>query len=152
MVEKPEEKTKQGILRKIKKSREGGDDWFREHYLDELEGFGALKNKFKVSELKSEEIDNLPADLKIFTPYVCKNCGYDRKIPRKVFKIGKVPRNAKEARELKDYMKRRYKIYYFKIKRGMAMKTLNAASCPRCESQYIMFDDGLFMKRPNWDK
>lgn len=148
MSEEEEEK----ISKKIKKTREGGDEWFREHYLEELQRLGTLRNKFGVTELKEEEIKKLPESLRKFVPYACKNCGYDRKIPRRVFKIETLPQKRREWKELKHYMRKKYDVYYFKVRPGIGITTLNAGKCPRCESQYVLFAYGLLLKKPNKEK
>jgi predicted Zn-ribbon and HTH transcriptional regulator len=150
---KTEEELK--ILKKIKEIRKkteemgDGDEWFKKYYLKDLAGSGKLKNnKFKITELKKEEIKKLDYGVKSFLPYACRKCNYDGNIPRRIFKMEIIPKNEKEWKELKIYMKKKYKIEYFRVKRGIGINAIISGECPRCESQRILFDYSLFITKP----
>jgi len=135
---KTEEELK--ILKKIKKAREEGDEWFRKYYLKELQLVGTGGNKFRVYEIKEKDLRRMDEGVRNFLPYACRKCGYEGEIKRRLFKMDIPPTNQKEWKELKKYMEKKYKIKYFRVRRGIGVNILMAATCPRCESQEILFD------------
>ncbi len=126
-------------LGKIKKAREDGDKWFNDYYLKGLKGVAA-GDKFRVSEMKENEVKRLDEGVKNFLPYACRKCDFEGQIPRRVFKMDTPPRNEKEWKELREHMKKKYKIDYFRVQRGIGINVIISGQCPQCESQELLFD------------
>ena len=126
-------------LEKIKKARDEGDKWFNDYYLKGLKGVAA-GDKFRVSEMKGDDIKRLDEGVKNFRPYACRKCDFEGHIPRRVFRMDTPPRNEKEWKELREHMKKKYKLEYFRVQRGIGINAIISGQCPQCESQDLLFD------------
>lgn len=95
--------------------------------------------EIEIKEMSKMEIENLPEDLKGFSPFVCLNCHNKTGIKARWFAINLPPENRLIEKETQRIMKEKFGINHHGGFSG-EQEFLTAAKCPRCGSENIFWD------------
>ncbi len=98
-------------------------------------------DKVEIIELKENKLnDIMPEDFKDFQPTECLNCHNTERLNARIFSVNLAAENAFIEKEIKRIMKDQYNIESYGNLGGGKQELLTAASCPKCNSQDVMWD------------
>ncbi len=96
--------------------------------------------EIKIKEMSSSEIQNLPGELKGFSPFACLNCHNKEGLKARWFTINLAPENRLIEKETERIMKEKFDINHHGNFSGGKQGFLTAAKCPKCSGEGIFWD------------
>ncbi|HER45523.1 MAG TPA: hypothetical protein ENO12_01755 [Thermoplasmatales archaeon] len=96
--------------------------------------------EIEIHELTTEEIDQLPDEIKDFKPYACLHCHNKTRMNARIFSINVSPENRLIEQETQRIMKEQFGISHHGGWSGGDQEFLTASQCPRCGCEEIFWD------------
>jgi len=113
-------------------------NWLCEHDI-ELENQHLIP-EIEIKEMSRDEIQNLPEELKGFSPFACLNCHNKEGLKARWFTINLAPENRLIEKETVKIMKEKFDINHHGGFSGGKQELLTAAKCPKCGSEEMFWD------------
>lgn len=99
-----------------------------------------LIQEIEIQELTTDEINELPDEIKDFSPVRCMNCHNEEKFAKRLFMINVSPENKLIEQETKQIMKEKFNITHYGWWSGKTPNILTVSRCPKCTSEHIIWD------------
>jgi len=96
--------------------------------------------EIEIREMTKDEINNLPGELKGFSPFACLKCHNREGLKARWFTINVTPENRLVELEAQRILKEKFNISHHGNFSGGKQELLTAAKCPKCGGEEIFWD------------